>query len=656
MNAGFRTGPVRGRCSARRATILAVGVASALIACLVFGAAGIAAPTADEPSPPGPIAAAELEVWLDGIIPALMQTHHVPGTVVVVVRDGAPFFSKGYGHADIETRREIDPAATLFRVASVSKLFTTTAVMQLVEAGRLDLRADVNDSLEAFRIDTPIGGPVTLANLLTHTPGFDDKYLRTSQPLDATPVPLGAFLAREMPEQVLPPGDLISYSNFGMALAGYLVERASGRRFEDYIRERILQPLDMTNSRFGIPTPVPANMAVGYEYGDGRHRDLGYDRSLDAPAGDLIATGDDMARFMLAHLGLGALGEIRILAEETARMMQSRQHGHDPRLPGWCYGFYEGRENGLHTVEHGGAWRGFGTELTLIPEHGAGLFVSTNLEYTREFFRTLRRQFFDRYYPGEDVPRMSSVLPGADERIAALTGTYLSTRRVRNSILKLGDFMFGTYRVAAGPDGELIIRSSGGRPPRRMIEVEEGLYREIDGEGLATFRTGDDGRVTHILMGGAALEKMSWRGDPTVHGPIFVAVLILFGLTALGWLFGFLMRIVVMGPPSPIRGKARFTAFLVCVCQSAFLLGGAAGLSEVDPYQLMERIPGWFTWLLVLPLISLVLTVPLCYFTVRGYHKDIHDPLAKVHYGTITIASIVVLLLEWHWNLLGYHF
>jgi hypothetical protein len=157
-------------------------------------------------------------------------------------------------------------------------------------------------------------------------------------------------------------------------------------------------------------------------------------------------------------------------------------------------------------------------------------------------------------------------------------------------------------------------------------------------------------------MGGFALEKIGWRGDPTVHGPIFLAALILFGLTALGWLFGFLMRIVVMGPPSPIRGKARFTAFLVCVCQSVFLLGAAAGLSDLDQYQLMEQVPGWLNWLLVLPLISLVLTLPLCYFTFRGYHKDLHDPLARLHYGALTVASIVVLMLEWHWNLLGYHY
>jgi CubicO group peptidase (beta-lactamase class C family) len=630
--------------------------ASVLIACLAACTWGGAILAAEEPAAPGPIDAAELRTWLDGIVPALLETHHIPGAVVVFVRDGAPFFSRGYGFADLDTRREVDPSATLFRVASVSKLFTATAVMQQVEEGRLDLSADVNERLQQFRVETPFGGPLTLARLLTHTPGFDDKYLRTVQPLDAAPVALGPFLAREMPQQALPAGDLISYSNFGMALAGYLVERGSGRRFEDYVRERILQPLDMNQSRFGIPTPVPADMAVGYAFRDGAHRDLGYDRMLDAPAGDLIATGDDMARFMLAHLGMGAVGEARILAEETSRMMQSRQHGHDPRLPGWCYGFYEGRENGLRTIEHGGAWRGFGTELLLIPEFGAGLFVSTNLEYARGFFRTLRRQFFDRYYPGEAGPRLSSALPGAAARAAALGGSYLSTRRVRDSILKVGDFMFGIYRVSAAPDGALVIRTAGGEPPRRMVEVEAGLFREIDGEEMVTFRTAGDGRVTHLLMGGAALERMDWRRDPVVHGPVFLAALALFVLTALGWLFAFLTRIVVMGPPSPIRGKARFTAFLVCVCQSVFLMGMAAGLSGVDVYQFMERIPDWINWILVLPLISLVLTLPLCYFTFRGYHKDLHDPLARLHYGTITVASIIVLLLEWHWNLLGYHF
>lgn len=627
-----------------------------LLACLaaILGAGGARA--ADEPVAPGSIDATELETWLDGLVPALLETHHIPGAVVVFVRDGAPFFSKGYGYADLENHRRVDPAKTMFRVASVSKLFTATAVMQQAEAGRLDLNADVNDVLEAFRIETPVRGPITLANLLTHTAGFDDKYLRTAQSLTATPMPLGAFLAREMPEQVLPPGDLISYSNMGMALAGYMVEKSAGRRFEDYVRERILQPLDMTRSRFGIPAEVPAELAIGYEFGDGLHRDLGYDRLLDAPAGDLIATGDDMGRFMLVHLGLGALGEARILSEETALTMQSRQHGHDPRLPGWCYGFYEGRENGLRTIEHGGAWRGFGTELILVPELGAGLFVSTNLEYTRDFFRTLRRQFFDRYYPGQDGPVRVATPSGPAGRIAGPAGTYLSTRRVRHSILKLADFMLGLYRVSTGLDGQLVIHSAGEGPPLRMVEIEEGLYRDIDGEEMATLRRAADGRVTHILLSGAALEKMDWRGSPSVHGPVALIVLLLFILTGLGWLFGFLVRIVVMGPPSPIRGKARFTAFLVCLCQSVFLLGMAAGLSSVDFYQLIERIPGWMTWILVLPLISLVLTLPLCYFTFKGYHKDIHDPLARLHYGALTIASIVLLLLEWHWNVLGYHF
>ena len=603
----------------------------------------------------GPTDAAELETYLDGLVASLMETHHVPGAVVVVVRDGGIFLAKGYGKADVDSGRPVDPESTLFRVASVSKLFTTTAVMKLVELGRLDLNADVNDYLDQFSIEAKFGRPVTLANLMTHTPGFDDEYLRTVQSLQAPRISLDRFLANEMPEQVLAPGDLISYSNQGMALAGYLVERVSGVPFDAFVSDRILQPLGMTSSRFGIPTSVPAGLAIGYEYRNGRHRSMGFDRLIDYPAGDLITTGNDIARFMIMQLQLGIYGEERILAEDTATMMQSRQFAHHPALTGWCYGFYEGRHNGMRTIEHGGSWRGFGTELTLVPSSGFGLFVSTNLEYTPRFFRTLHRQFFDRYFP-EDGAGPGSGREDLAARAAEIPGNYLSVRRVRNSILKLGDFV-GTYRVDLSEDDELVLNYPGGAlPPARFIEVEPRLFRDVDSDAMLTYRPPTGDRPLHLLLGGGALEKVNWRNDPVAHRLLLLGALIVFGLTAIGWTIGFIVRMLVMGPPSPIRGKARFTAFLVCTAQSVFLVGLAIGFRDIDIYGLMEAVPDWLKWLLALPLISLILTLPLCYFTWRGYHKDLHDPLARLHYGLITVTSIVVLVLEWHWNVLGYHF
>ncbi len=217
----------------------------------VYSEALAESPPSSSARPAGPQDPAELAVFLDGLLGGLMAERHIPGAVALVVKDGTVFFAKGYGFADLETRRPVNPEATLFRVASVSKLFTATAVMQLVEQGKLDLHVDVNQYLESFSLKAGFGKPVTLANLLTHTGGFDDAFLGSAQPLEWEPIPLGKYLSIHMPPRVMPPGDLISYSNHGLALAGYLVERASGQPFAEYVKEHILQPLGMQRSGFG---------------------------------------------------------------------------------------------------------------------------------------------------------------------------------------------------------------------------------------------------------------------------------------------------------------------------------------------------------------------------------------------------------------------
>src|SRR5438094_2670439 len=115
----------------------------------------------------------DVEAWLDGFTPYALQRGDVAGAVVVVVKDGQVLLAKGYGYADVAARKPVDPERTLFRAGSVSKLFTWTAVMQLVEQGKLDLDADVNGYLD-FKIPPRNGKPITLRNLMTHTPGFDE--------------------------------------------------------------------------------------------------------------------------------------------------------------------------------------------------------------------------------------------------------------------------------------------------------------------------------------------------------------------------------------------------------------------------------------------------------------------------------------------------
>jgi CubicO group peptidase (beta-lactamase class C family) len=261
----------------------------------------------------------------------------------------------------------VDPETTLFRVASVSKLFTATAAMQLVEQGKLELHADVNQYLEDFEIEEAYGEPVTLHHLLTHTGGFDDRFLRTGLRIGTPIQPLGRYLAERMPPRVTPPGRILSYSNHGIALVGHLVEAVTGSSFTEYVDAQVLGPLGMTRSRFFLSVPLSPDLATPYEYRGGEYRKLGYDHDLMGPAGELNTTGTDMARFMIAQLQLGRLGGKRILEEKTARLMQGQHFTHHPGLDGWCYGFQASENNGVRTIGHGGDWRGFRTSLVLLP-------------------------------------------------------------------------------------------------------------------------------------------------------------------------------------------------------------------------------------------------------------------------------------------------
>jgi len=285
---------------------------------------------------------AELEAYLDGVVTAQLRDKHVAGATVSVVKDGALFFAKGYGYADFDRRKPVDPERTLFRIGSVSKLFTWTAVMQLAEQGKLDLDADVNTYLD-FKVPATYPQPIALKHLLTHTPGFeeDSRDLFTEDPAHITP--MGRWLAAHMPARVRPPGTFSAYSNYGTALAGYIVQRVSGTPWEEYIEKHILDPLGMrqTTGRQPLPERLAADMSQGYTWTGGKFVAKKFEIITGAsPAGSVSASATDMARFMLVHLGNGKLGDRRILAESTAVRMHTRSFGHDPRLPGWARGVY----------------------------------------------------------------------------------------------------------------------------------------------------------------------------------------------------------------------------------------------------------------------------------------------------------------------------
>ena len=283
----------------------------------------------------GPNDPIEVSSFIDGVMATSMRNNHVPGAVVVVVKEGEVFFAKGYGYADLENKIPVDPATTLFRPGSVSKLFTWTAIMQLVEEGKLDLDKDVNTYLD-FEIPDTFSEPITLRNILTHTAGFEDignGLFKIDETLVSS---LETYVKEYQPARVFPPGTTGAYSNYGSALSGYIVERITGMAFEDYIAENILRPLGMNHSTFEQPLPPSLidDMAEGYNHVNAEYIKASFEFVVGNPAGALSATGLDMANFMIAHLQDGRFKNTQILSPETTQQMHSPLYRPDPQLDG----------------------------------------------------------------------------------------------------------------------------------------------------------------------------------------------------------------------------------------------------------------------------------------------------------------------------------
>ena len=357
----------------------------ALLLALMSGAAIAQAPCsapapseqAAEQTPIDAARLASLPQFIDGVLAQQTVGREVAGAVVSVVSGGDVLFSRGYGFEDVDQAIRADPERSLFRPGSTSKLFTWTALMQLVEQGRVDLDAPVEDYID-FEIPDSQSRPILVRHLLDHTPGFEDRGgITASSPAEF--VALGEWLPRNIPTRVREPGIETSYSNYGTALAGYIVQRVSGLPFPTYVEDHIFGPLGMDRTTFREPLPADLadDMAVGYEVVDGRFVAQPFELFHNImPAGSASSTANDMARFMIAHLHEGHLGDARILKPETMRLMHSDLSANAPALPGFAHGFYVVREQGPRLIGHGGNTGDFHSMLLLAPEADFGIFVS----------------------------------------------------------------------------------------------------------------------------------------------------------------------------------------------------------------------------------------------------------------------------------------
>jgi len=488
------------------------------------------------------ITTADVDAWLDGYMPYALATGDIAGAVVAVVKDGEIVTERGFGYADVATKKPVDPKLTLFRPGSVSKLFTWTAVMQQVEQGKIDLDADVNKYLPAdFQVPARDGKPITMRNIMTHTAGYEEqiKSIITEDPKTADYVTL---LKRWMPTRVFDPGTTPAYSNYATSLAGYIVERVSGEPFNDYLDKHVFAPLDMTHSTFRQPLPpalVPL-MSTGYATASAPAKK--FEMVGPAPAGSLSSPGEEMAHFMIAHLQNGEYKGKRILKEETAKQMHDTPLTLLPPLNRMELGFFETNINGREVIAHLGDTDYFHTSLHLFLKENTGFYVSFNSAGKEGASHKVRLALFadfaDRYFPG---PRIATRVDDATakQHAKAMVGNWVASRGAfTNFFAVIG--LIGQTKVGVDDKGGLLLPDAKGLngKPVKWVEVSPFVWQDAEGHDLLAAKV-VDGKVERFSFGLAGPFEVFLRADFAHNGawltPAFYASLGALALTVLFW-------------------------------------------------------------------------------------------------------------------------
>lgn len=532
----------------------------------------------------------DADAWLDGLMPSTLARADIAGAVVVIVKDGQVLTQRGFGYADIAARKRVDPACTLFRVGSTSKLFTWTAVMQLVEQGRIDLDGDVNRYLD-FTIPPYQGKPLTMRNIMTHTSGFEDVVkggITFSGQVDS----LGAVVKRMLPERVFAPGATPAYSNYATALAGYIVERVSGVPFDTYIEREIFQPLGMTHSSFRQPLPEALAPFMAQGYPKASEAAKPFELISVPPAGSLSMSGADAAKFMIAQLDHGA----GLMKPQTARLMQTPAYAGIPRLNRMALGFYEQRINDTAVIAHGGDLSFFHGYLWLFPEKNVGLLVEMNSAGEGAAAEVIRQmlfeQFSDRYFPGTDLDTPVE-LASAKEHARMLVGTYDSSRRAFSNFLDVANFL-GQVKVGLDSEGRPLVPELFGGPPRKWIEIEPFLWRDAYGHARLG-ATVEKGRVVRWSFNEISpfqlYERVPWTRDTAWLMPAFVTGIAVVLMAAASWPVAAITRRYYAAPPSHPAGAGKsqrrvlIFSWLVAAVMAGWVLvflrlGNLSGVSD----------------------------------------------------------------------------
>lgn len=586
----------------------------------------------------GPVSEVELDTYLNEFMQQKMSGSKTPGAAIWLYQQNRLDVGRAYGVSNIAQGKVVSAEDTVFRIASVSKVFVAIAALQQVEQGKLDLDTDINEYLSLFKVPAYQGRPLTMRQLLVHTSGIESRFWGDSSISAEETESLGEHLARRLPARVMEPGFVISYSNYGSALAAYVVEETSGELFSDYVKQHILLPAGMTSSGYLLDQQLAEKLATGYEGNGDVIEARPYTWLHRYPPTSMLSTAKDMGLLikMLLNDGLGISGQV--LSSDSVKELFKQQFTHDPDLPGMALAFMEMYQHGKKILWHDGATVGFQAELVILPEENAGYFIATNFK-GNAFSGELRVGLLERFYNAQPEPVMQPIIGlGSIERFA---GNYAHNRVNHTTFESFLTLTRAGQDISIDEEGFLTLWD------HRYNPVGELKFQREDGKRLLVFAENGQGEIDYLYIdwGGAprALKKRSVFELREIQAGILVLSLLIAVVLSVVLISRFVRKSVLVKPGEKL---ALINSLLPLVFMALFIMG------------FLTTKGGLEVRLADIPMLMVALAVPLMLLVSTGFSLT-QLAMGKIKQSSVissvAVANSVVFLL-WlnHWNLLGY--
>jgi CubicO group peptidase (beta-lactamase class C family) len=584
-----------------------------------------------------------------------MKKYSVPGASVVVVKDNKEVFKMGYGYSNLESEVLVDPDKTSFPACSVSKLFTATAIMQLYEEGKIDLDRNINDYINPYKVINNYNEAVTCRNLLTHSSGVDEASELNGTTIDENSIKSQEYyMDTHTPVVVAEPNTICRYSNEGYNLLGYIVEKVSGISYEEYVKEKILKPLNMTNSTIRLKSN---DTAIGYTYDNDNYVANPLPYQYTSGSDGVIATAKDMENFIIANLNNGQFQNNSILSSKTLALMQSKQFSNSEDLPGMGFGFIRSYRNGQEVIKHEGALpSGYTTTLFLIPKENLGIYIATNSLGALPF--NFEEEFLNYFYP-ETNNDFNTIKKNSTKDFSKYEGTYRSYDSTsKSNIMKIFAIFDpeNEMKIKDNKDGTLTLNevtTAKEEITTTLVEKQQGVFLRKDGKGDFAFRFDKDGNVTYAFndISHNSFEKIKFYESGEFNTGIWIIFIVAF-------IFNIILTIVQL-----IKRKSKETLKLIKRIKllnlliEVFNIIGAFGVIQLTTMMIINnnfsfKYPLYVCLsLIIVACIMFILSLLLLIYFYRiqkGLKRE------KIYFTLIEVVNLAFIWFLYYSNLLGY--